>query len=270
MTARRAALLLAAAAVLTQISYPLLDGAGLRTATVVSVLLFCGATLTHAAATVGAGGALRVLGVAGGIGLAAEVVGVSTGVPFGRYAYTGTLGPEVAGVPVVVPLAWTMMAWPALVAARRLAGPSWRAVPVAAWLLASWDLFLDPQMVAAGHWTWTFPEPALPGVAGVPLTNYAGWLLVAGVLQSALHLAVPARRGHRPLPTDHLVPAVLLGWTWLGSTVANLAFFDRPAVAAWGFVGMGLVTAPYLVALGPRRTGTRPVVARPEPEETRQ
>ena len=69
----------------------------------------------------GARGAVLVVAVAGGGGLVAESVGVATGWPFGRYAYTGTLGPEVLGVPVVVPLAWVMMAWPALVVARTLA-----------------------------------------------------------------------------------------------------------------------------------------------------
>ena len=56
--------------------------------------------------------------------------------------------------------------------------------------LASWDLFLDPQMVDAGHWRWSDPSPALPGVPTVPLTNYAGWALVALVLMALLHRTV--------------------------------------------------------------------------------
>ena len=43
-----------------------------------------------------------------------------TGLPFGDYSYAGTLGPELLDVPLVVPLAWTMMAYPVLLAARRL------------------------------------------------------------------------------------------------------------------------------------------------------
>lgn len=247
----RAALALAAGAVLGQVLYPLLDGPALRAVTVASVLLFSAAALAHAAATRGPATALVVLVVAGGTGLAAEALGVATGVPFGRYAYAGTLGPQALGVPVVVPLAWVMMAWPALVAARRVVGGGLRAVPVAAWLLASWDLFLDPQMVAEGHWVWAFPAPGLPGVDGIPLTNYAGWLLVAAVMQALLHVAVPARRRGPAPAAHHAVPALLLGWTWLGSTLANLAFFGRPAVAAYGFVVMGLVAAPYLLSLRP-------------------
>ena len=57
----------------------------------------------------------------------------------------------MAGVPLIVPLAWTMMAYPALLVGRRIGAP----VLAGAAALASWDLFLDPQMVAAGHWHFT-------------------------------------------------------------------------------------------------------------------
>ena len=236
---------LAVGAVLAQIAYPLLDAPGqdgLTAATIASVLLFCGASVTHATLTLGARAAAVLLLVAGGIGLVAEAVGVATGFPFGEYAYAGTLGPQLLGVPLLVPLAWVMMAYPTLLAGRLLAR-GWLAIPLAAWALASWDLFLDPQMVAAGHWTWAFPSPGLPGVDGVPLTNFAGWLLVALVMQAGLHLLVPAT----PVAASTAVPFALLAWTWLGSTLANAAFFGRPAVALWGFAAMGLVVAPALV-----------------------
>jgi putative membrane protein len=48
----------------------------------------------------------------------------------------------------------------------------------------------------------------------------------------------------RSSPAD--VPVALLLWTWLGSTLANAAFFGRPGTAAVGFVGMGVVGVPLL------------------------
>jgi len=109
--------------------------------------------------------------------------------------------------------------------------------------LAAWDLFLDPQMVAAGHWAWANPAPALPGVPGVPLTNYAGWVVVALLLMAVLHVLFP----HAPrAPED--VPGALLAWTWAGSTLGNAAFFGRPEVALWGGGVMGLLVVPYLLA----------------------
>lgn len=251
-------LALAAATILTQISYPLLDGRALVLATAVAVLLFAATSLVHAHVTLGPRTAVLLLVVAGGLGLLAEAVGTATGFPFGPYGYTGTLGPAVATVPLVIPLAWTMMAWPALLAGRRLVaalgagGVSGRALTalLGGLVLAAWDLYLDPQMVRAGHWVWAQPEPGLPGVPGIPLTNYAGWVLVSVVVVAALD-AVVVRR-----PVDERVPALLLGWTWLGSFVANLFFFGEPVVALYGVVGMGLLVGPYLYLLTRARSGT--------------
>jgi len=248
---------LTGAAVLSQVAHPLLRGDALRRTTIGSVALFSGASLADAARRGGARQAVRTLAVAGGLGLLAEAVGTRTGRPFGRYRYAGTLGPQVLHVPVVVPLAWTMVAHPAVQLGRRLARRRTgvvrdaAVVAAAAWTLASWDLFLDPQMTGAGHWSFATPHPHLPGLPGIPLSNYAGWVLTAVVICGALHHVVPeAARGTappagRPGPSQ-AVPGWLLGWTWLGSTLGNAVFFRRPAVAAWGGLAMGLTAAPYL------------------------
>src|SRR5207248_417326 len=124
-----------------------------------------------------------------GGGFAVEAIGVATGYPFGAYSHSDALGPKLLGVPLVIPLAWTWMAWPSWLVAGRLVAGFWR-VPLAGLALASWDLFLDPQMVAAGYWTWHDPRPALPGVPGVPISNYVGWFVVATVLATALAAAL--------------------------------------------------------------------------------
>jgi uncharacterized membrane protein len=178
-------------------------------------------------------------------------VGVHTGVPFGDYAYTGTLGPQLLGVPAIVPLAWAMLAYPALLVARTLLGSRPRpllVVPLAAWALATWDVFLDPQMVDAGHWRWAHPGPALPGVAGIPLTNYVGWLLVALLLQALLSRVVPGG------PRSDALPLALYAWTYLSSVLAHAVFFGRPPVALVGGLLMGTVAVPLLVALARRRS----------------
>jgi hypothetical protein len=245
------------------------------------VVLLAAASVVHAGAVRGRRAALVVPLVAGGLGLAAETIGVHTGFPFGSYAYADTLGPRLAGVPLVVPLAWTMLAYPCLLLGRRLSRhlstePGNRQVRVLTALtgglgLAGWDLFLDPQMVAQGHWTWAHPVPALPGVPGVPLTNYAGWLLVSVLMIAVLDRALPrdptrtdrdpartdrdpASTGpsQRPFGQDHrgtseVIPAAVLAWTWCGSAVGNLVFFDRPWVALYGGLVMGAVVLPYLL-----------------------
>ena len=236
---------LAGAAVLVQIVYPLLPDTARAPATVASVLVFCAASVSDAARVHGLRGAAVLLTVAGGGGLLVEAVGVRTGMPFGTYAYTADLGPAVLGVPLVVPLAWTMMAWPALVVGRTLA-QRWAFAPVplvGGAALAAWDLFLDPQMVDAGYWTWAHPHPALPLVPGVPVTNYAGWLLVAVVMVGLLDGVLP--RTARPSGPA----AALYLWTYGSSVLAHVVFFDRPGAALVGGIGMGLLALPFARAL---------------------
>jgi putative membrane protein len=119
-------------------------------------------------------------------------------------------------------------------------------VLVGAWATTVGDLFLDPQMVSSGAWTWRDTVPHLPGVAGVPLTNYAGWLLVTLVL-SAL---VQAVMGPGP---DALAVAMYL-WFWAAWTVALGFFLGLPAAACWGAVAMGTVAVP----VGVRRLRSAP------------
>lgn len=248
----------AAATVLAQVAYPLVGGGVRDGLTVLTVLLFALASVTHAAVTRGVRSAVALLLVAGGGGLLAEAVGVAAGVPFGRYEYADRLGPAVLGVPLVIPLAWVMMAWPAYLVGVRLARGRGRAarVAVAATALASWDLFLDPQMVDAGHWRWADPSPALPGVPGVPLSNYLGWVLVALALMALLDLVAPAV----PSPADAL-PYALYLWTYASSVLAHAAFFGLPASALWGGLGMGLVAVPLALSLR-ARAATRTAGAR--------
>lgn len=232
---------LAIATIGAQIAYPLLRGESLRWLTIATVTLFFLASVTHAVVHRGAAWAAGLVVVSGGVALAAESVGVHTGYPFGSYTYADTLGPKLLGVPLIVPMAWTMMAYPALLVARRITR---RYAPlVGAVALTGWDVFLDPQMVAGGHWTWAFPDPSLPGVPGIPLTNYAGWFAVSLVLMTLLHLVLPRDRpGTR---TADGPPVLLFLWTYVGSVVGNLFFFDRPSVALAGGVLMGLVVAPF-------------------------
>jgi putative membrane protein len=219
-----------------EICYPLTTG-GARAVLVIATVLLGGAlSVTHAALTRGGRAALALLAVAAGGGLLVEAVGVATGFPFGRYGYAHALGPTVLGVPVVVPVAWAWMAWPAWLAAGVLT-TRWR-VPVAAVGLAAWDLFLDPQMVAAGYWTWA-------GEATVPVTNYLGWLGVSLVMMALLALAVPStvdRRADAPMLAGYL-------WTYYSSVLAHAVFLDLPASALWGGLAMGAVAVPVSVKL---------------------
>lgn len=255
--ARRLPPALAGLTVLAQVAYPLVHGQLRDRLTVATVLLFAGASLTHAAVWRGPQWATALGLASAGVGFVVEAVGTRTGLPFGSYTYAGSLGPRLLSVPVVIPLAWTMMSYPALLAGRRLTRGRWTGPLVAGVALASWDLFLDPQMVAAGHWSWTQAGPALPGAAGVPVSNYLGWLAVSVGL-----MAVLWRLPHPETPTgmavDDRVPYALYLWTYASSVLANAAFFHRPGVAVLGGLGMGAVAIPLARSLwrSPRASGS--------------
>jgi putative membrane protein len=233
--------LLTGAAAAAQLPYPLLDGAARRYVTAAVVLLFAAASFSSAAVSRGPAVAARMIAVTAGIGFVAEIVGVHTGVPFGSYSYASSLGPRLAAVPVLIAAAWVMLAWPAAVVARRLARGRAARIVLGAWALTAWDVFLDPQMVAAGHWRWRTPGATLPGVPEVPVTNFAGWFLV-GLVVSALLQALLDRH---PDGDDRPMYALYI-WTWLTSTLALGCFLHLAAAAAWGFLAMGSVAVPLV------------------------
>lgn len=236
---RVAPAVLAGVVVALQIAYPLTHAAARRNVTVLIVVALAATAVAHALVTRGARTAVFLLAGTAVGGYAVEVLGVHTGVPFGSYAYSSALGPRLFGVPPVVGLAWTMLAWPAALAARRLVHGRLARVAVGGWALATADLFLDPQLVAGGAWTWHYPSPHLPGVSDVPLTNYVGWLAV-GLLLSAFVQALAGDGDDR----------VLLGlylWLYAGWIVALAGFLGLGAAAGWGALGMGTVAVPLAV-----------------------
>lgn len=109
-------------------------------------------------------------------GFGAEVLGESTGFPFGDYSYTDTLGPALWDVPIALASAWIVItAFVANVLMRLGVPHRWWLVagPVA---MVATDLLLEP--VAAGPmdaWVWE----SSGGYYGVPLMNFIGWFVVS-------------------------------------------------------------------------------------------
>ncbi|MEV6280547.1 carotenoid biosynthesis protein [Nocardia sp. NPDC051832] len=239
----------ALALVVVQVTYPLSEGDWRDRVTVAVVLLSAGTALAHAVVTRGwwyAGGFLVIVS---GVGLVAEVVGTASGVPFGCYAYAvDRIGPAVAGVPLVVPLAWTGGLYPVWVVAGMLVRGAAARIGVTAVGGVGWDLFLDPQMVADGQWRWCDTGSGLPGLEQIPLTNYAGWFGVGVVMASLLvgWERISARWADPGRAASVAVPVAVFLWTWLGSALAHAVFLGLPASAGYGAVGMGLLGIPLL------------------------
>ena len=229
---------LAGMGVTAQIAWVLVNGQARAVLTIASVLLLFLATFLHAWTARGAAWAGTYLGITLVFGFGIEVLGTATRFPFGSYAYGGDLGPQVLGVPLLIPFAWSMMAYPCLLTARRLASSRITIALISGFLLASWDLFLDPQMVSEGYWTWQDTTWVLPGIDGIPLQNFLGWLLSSFILMLVL-AGLPERIARDGVPT------FMISWIYASSVLANLAFFGTPWVALWGGVCMGIVLVPF-------------------------
>jgi uncharacterized membrane protein len=110
------------------------------------------------------------------LGLAVEAFGVRFGVPFGRYAYTGALKPQLLGVPLVMGLAWMVLAAFGTDAATRLRLRGWAATVFAALVTTATDLVIDPLAAnRLGYWRW---EEA-GAYYGIPFVNFVGWFVTA-------------------------------------------------------------------------------------------
>lgn len=230
--------------VAAQVAYPRVPAQRRGAATLGVLGLMLATAAADAVEARGRRGA-ALLGAAAGIAHAAELVGARTGKPFGHYAYSGRLGPRVARVPLIVGVPWALMARPAWVVAGLIDRRPALRVPLAAGALTAWDVYVDPRMVADGYWAW----PGGGAYEGVPLTNFAGWLLTGGLVYAVWAVVDgdddPVRDGDGAL--------ALYAWTWIGEAIANAAFWERPRVAAAGAVAMGAFAVPALRARAARR-----------------
>ena len=200
------------------------------------VLVMLATSTAEALEARGRRGAL-VGAVVGAVGFGAELLGVATGRPFGRYTYSDRLGPRVRGVPLLAAAAWALLARPAWVVAGRLSARRALRVPLAAGALTAWDVFLDPRMAREEYWTW--PDGGV--YEGVPVSNFAGWFatgLAAFAIVATIESALPDARDDGAL--------ALYAWTWAGEAFANAALWRRPVVAVAGALAMGAFAAPAL------------------------
>jgi putative membrane protein len=145
-----------------------------------------------------------------------EFVGLATGVPYGEFAYHVALGPMLpGGVPLGLPAFFLPLVLNAYLLVALALGTRWSLarvrLPATVAVVLAIDLVLDPAAVALGLWSF----PAGGAYYGVPLSNFAGWLLSATVAVVLVDLTVDrgalrARLDRCPFALDDLLSFVLL------------------------------------------------------------
>jgi putative membrane protein len=129
------------------------------------------------------------------ISLSMELLGTSTGFPFGPYAYTDLLGYKILGhVPYAIPLSWFYMGLTTYLLATSLTQRAggrrqtlW-ALLLGGYFLTVWDLSLDPSManthLLVQFWHWALPGPYF----GMPISNLVGWSITGLLYMSVSRL----------------------------------------------------------------------------------
>jgi putative membrane protein len=225
---------------------------GMRYAGSVHMVLGAAAMLAFGVAALGWRRTAIFFVAACGLSLSAELIGTSTGYPFGNYEYTAGLGYKILGrVPFSIPLSWFYMG----LASFLLGGVLSRWRPVAsvllgASLLTAWDLVLDPAMahpgLALNFWVWHSSGPYF----GMPAQNFVGWTATGALFMGLSRWLW----GAQVPPVSPRYPLAVYG--------LNLAFAMVLSAAGGVWLPIGLALAAALGAAAVvARTAARPRLA---------
>jgi uncharacterized membrane protein len=213
------------------------------------MLLGTAAVAIYAYRTLGVWHCLGFMLPAIGLSLGSELLGTSTGFPFGHYRYLSGLGYKIAGlVPFTIPLSWFYLGFSAYVIA--LAGLETLniakllkyigAISFGSLLLTSWDFVLDPAMSQASLPFWVWEQPG--AFFGMPYENFAGWFGTGVIFMSVASFIWQARPFSIPR-TDLRLPFAIY--------LSNFAFAMVMSLAAGIYIpvvlGLILGIAPLLV-----------------------
>jgi putative membrane protein len=186
---------------------------------------------------------------------AVEHIGVTAGVPFGRYSYTSALQPQLLGVvPLAIPCAWLMVAIGSWQLARSNVQTFKRSNVQTLALAATLVLLLDLQIETVTtrinqYWIWLDSGPYY----GVPTANFVAWWLVglAMAFVVAKVLAVPAVQTfkHSNIQTfTHSMSMYLPTYLYLLSTLMFATVNLARGYLVAGLVGVFVLLAAALVA----------------------
>ncbi len=208
---------------------------------VVYMLLGATAVSVYAYRTLGIGRWLGFMLPALFLSLGSELLGTSTGFPFGHYHYLEGLGYKIAGlVPFTIPLSWFYLGLSAYIIARagleKLTMPKWlrlgSAIAFGALLLTCWDFVLDPAMSQTTVPFWIWEQPG--AFFGMPYQNFAGWFGTGVVFMTVATLIWD--RKILNLPEEQLVfPLAIYLSNFTFATVMSLA------AGIWIPVSLGVV-----------------------------
>ncbi|MGC8683846.1 carotenoid biosynthesis protein [Athalassotoga sp.] len=112
-------------------------------------------------------------------GLFIEILGVKTGIIFGRYSYGNVLGLGIYGVPFLIGLNWVVVVFSwnyfssNVLKARNFLFRSLSAAIFA----VIFDILMEPSAIAFSFWKWN---------GSVPVQNYIAWFVISFLFSLSL------------------------------------------------------------------------------------
>ncbi len=237
---------------------------------VVYIILGAIAVAIYGYRTLGWRQLMGFMGPAVFLSLGSELLGTSTGFPFGNYAYLSGLGYKIAGlVPFTIPLSWFYLGLSAYLLAMAgmdawLAGRSPRlnwgvkigAVLLGTLLLTAWDFVLDPAMSQTPFPFWEFRQPG--EFFGMPYRNLAGWMGTGALFMSVATLLWP-RQTPRLTRTELGLPLMVYLTNFAFGAIITLSLLDsRYWIPATIGLGVGVIPAIACWWLAPKTTLPEP------------
>jgi putative membrane protein len=105
------------------------------------------------------------------LGFIIEVIGVKTGLIFGKYSYGNGLGIKLLDVPLIISINWAMLICAGIRIVSSIFANKIKVLVVAALLVTGIDLLIEQVAPKLNFWQF---EGGLPGIH-----NYLGWIGVA-------------------------------------------------------------------------------------------
>ena len=112
------------------------------------------------------------------LGFTIEVVGVNTGLIFGKYQYGNSLGIKFLNTPIIIGLNWLIVVYITSSVIERFRINNILKIVIAASLMLVYDIILE--QVAPRLDMWRFKD------SNIPILNYFAWFVIALILHALI------------------------------------------------------------------------------------
>ena len=144
------------------------------------------------------------------VGFSAEYLGVNFGMIFGEYMYPDTLGPQVAGVPIIIGVNWFLITFCVAALIFPLKLNIVLKILIATFATVMVDVLIEPVAMELFFWNW--PNDL------VPFQNYLGWAMISFLIFIFYSIV--------KIPLKNRIALPLLMWQLIFFAALNLFLID--------------------------------------------